>query len=855
MAISRHPDSLDPTLQSQTVGLSKRRELAVHRWPLIPIAIAAAVGVVADRSLHLGSIWFGITPVLGLLWIWLHRRNSSYLSAFALLLTVAACSAGWHHQQWRWFAADDLGRFATLQGAPVCLEVQVLDAPQRRPEPQRSPLRAIPQSESTLLLVKIERLRDGELWRTASGQSELIVDGELGDHIENLAPGDRLRVFAQMRSPSPAMNPGQFDYAQDARADRHLAMLRTESPACLTLLESGSWSVGRMLARMRQSITNRLLLEVGPQRGALAAAMLVGAREGVTREVSDAFRRTGSLHVLVVSGLHVGIVISLFYVASRMGWFPRRRTLLLIMVLILGYTLLTGARPPVVRAAVLAEVLCLAAIMGRPLLAINSLALAAIIVLAINPSELFRSGTQLSFLAAATLIWFGRWQSLQGNIDPMERLLRSVESIPRRFGRSLSAWAGTILLATTAVWLVATPLLLWQFHLLSPVALPVSLAVFPLVTVSLIASLALVTIGTLIPPLSSPLSTCCSWAISGLEHSIALADTVPGGSFYSAGPAGWWCVGTYLILLVGFLGGARPAIGVRLTKLGIAWIATGFLVAMITNQRPEGLRCSYIAVGHGLSVLIETPQGQAILYDAGSLGSPEAAAETVSGVLWSRGISHLDAVVLSHTDVDHYNAVPELSERFSIGGVYTTHAMLPQGKRMPPGSAVGILARSLQRSGVPITRLAQGDRLRFGATVLDVLHPTEEGTGGSDNSNSLVLGIEYGDRRVLLPGDLESPGLEDLMFQSPYDCDLLLAPHHGSARSDPPGFAAWSNPEWVVISSGTSSDTSSAGKSYTESGAEVLRTASEGMITFVLSSEEAYGSSYLDQLHRPLGSK
>jgi competence protein ComEC len=103
---------------------------------------------------------------------------------------------------------------------------------------------------------------------------------------------------------------------------------------------------------------------------------------------------------------------------------------------------------------------------------------------------------------------------------------------------------------------------------------------------------------------------------------------------------------------------------------------------------------------------------------------------------------------------------------------------------------------------------------------------------GCDNANSITLAVEYADRRLLLPGDLETPGLDDLMAEEPYDCDILLAPHHGSRRSDPPGFAAWSKPEWVVISGGGGDDAKPAMQTYERAGANVFSTNDVGTVGF-----------------------
>ena len=119
---------------------------------------------------------------------------------------------------------------------------------------------------------------------------------------------------------------------------------------------------------------------------------------------------------------------------------------------------------------------------------------------------------------------------------------------------------------------------------------------------------------------------------------------------------------------------------------------------------------------------------------------------------------------------------------------------------------------------------------------IDFLHPPRTGVVGRDNANSLVLRVQYGGQVILLPGDLESPGIEAVMAEPPLDCDILLAPHHGSVRSDPPGFAAWCKPEWVVVSGQDTGDTKDlTAVSYGEVGARILHTSRSGATTFVIS--------------------
>jgi competence protein ComEC len=131
------------------------------------------------------------------------------------------------------------------------------------------------------------------------------------------------------------------------------------------------------------------------------------------------------------------------------------------------------------------------------------------------------------------------------------------------------------------------------------------------------------------------------------------------------------------------------------------------------------------------------------------------------------------------------------------------------------------------------------------------LHPPQKGVIGSDNANSVTLGVEYANRRILLPGVLESPGIDDVMAEAPYDCDVLLAPHHGSRRSDPPGFAAWSTPEWVVFSGGGGEQAAPVIRTYEKAGANVLVTDEVGAVQFTVDPDSKMHMTPFRRLRQP----
>jgi competence protein ComEC len=239
--------------------------------------------------------------------------------------------------------------------------------------------------------------------------------------------------------------------------------------------------------------------------------------------------------------------------------------------------------------------------------------------------------------------------------------------------------------------------------------------------------------------------------------------------------------------------------------------------------------------------VVRVPSGATLLYDAGSLTSPDWAANAISSCLWFQGIVHLDAVLLSHADADHYNALPALLERFSIGVVCVPPTMFDREE-----PALTALHDALRKANVPVRETFAGDRLSGGqGCSIEVLHPPRRGVLGSDNANSLVVTIEYEGKRILLPGDLERPGLDDVLAEEPLPCDVLLAPHHGSRGSDPPGLAHWCTPRFVVVSGSLSSNVAQTTATYRDMGAEVLHTAEHGAVTVRLDDRGVQAATWL----------
>lgn len=847
-AVGRSENSNLPTIEdasSSECGPDNRSRYQ----PLVVVLLAVAAGMMLDRygrphfiaraldasggAAMFTLSWYVCAGCLAIWWLaWRLRYDAA--AAWLLLAASALLGSAWHDLNWYLFDGQEIARYAAYNPAPACIEAVARESPERVSAPPPTPLRAIPGSEQSRLLVELTKIRDGTEWRPASGSCQLAVQG----HLLGVHPGDTLRVFGQLARPAPPLNPGEFDFAAHARADRQLARLRSSAPECIMTLEhKGPWSLTNAIDAVRARAKQLVRSLVGPERAGLAAAILLGAREGLPYEETERYLETGTVHVLVVSGMNVAILAAGLLGLMQVGWLSRRVGLLLIIAVVVGYALLAEAQPPVVRAAVLAVLMCVAAWTGRRGVAFNSLFAAALAVLAINPNDLFRPGPQLSFLAVAALIWVGSWSVFRAaeTADRLEQLLAAARPWHQRAFFALARWSGWLLVTSCVVWLFTLPLVMYSFHIVSLISVPISLLIWPLVTVAMWSGFLMVLIGWLIAPIGHLCGSVCNWSLAGLESVVLWAESVPGGHFWAPGPAWWWVLGFYIgLLFVMMWGRARLSPRWNVAALA-AWILIGLVPPASRVWTRDGLDCSFVAVGHGACVVMQGPGGETLVYDAGGIGSPEYATQTIASFLWSRGIMRIDGLVISHADIDHYNAVPGLLERFHVGTIYVSPVMFEAIGDAETRGGVAVLHDAIEHAGVPIREIWSGDRLRVGSDMaIQVLHPPEKGVVGSDNANSITMAVEYAGRRLLLPGDLESPGLDDVMAELPYDCDVLLAPHHGSRRSDPPGFAAWSTPEWVVISGGGGDDIEPVMRTYQRAGAQVFATNVVGTVQFCI---------------------
>ena len=296
------------------------------------------------------------------------------------------------------------------------------------------------------------------------------------------------------------------------------------------------------------------------------------------------------------------------------------------------------------------------------------------------------------------------------------------------------------------------------------------------------------------------------WSLTWSFPSSGVAQ--PLGHRFVVGPTWGWVLIFYAILGLATLAATKTARLPLLDRLRwfnrkavwwllAAWIVPGWLLAGFLAEDAK-LEAEFLAVGHGLAVLIHTPDGQTLLYDCGRLGDPTVGRRIIAPALWARGVSRIDTVFLSHADQDHYDGLPDLLDRFPIGEVRLTPGF--SGVDNPMATR---LIEQLRARGVPVQPITAPRSWDKAGVQFTLLHPTDGWhPEASDNARSLVLDVAYRGRHLLLTGDLEQLGLDEMVERPPPEPppDVFLAPHHGGKTANPDWLYRWAKPRLVVVS-------------------------------------------------------
>jgi competence protein ComEC len=752
---------------SEASPRTEEQPQSVWRAPLVPAALAVTAGIVLDRYTSVPlPVSLSATAAALCAWFFAYQHRRPGWPLLALAVAGVAFGAALHHYRRDFYPADDIGNVAPVEPHPAQLRGTLDEEPLHTPASPHDPLRTLDRPESTTGVLRVTHLRLRDDWVEVSGRVRLLVTGSL----DGLHAGDEVEAVGRLSLAHGPANPGEFDYAGFLRDQGIRAQLVVaKTPDGVTRLGRG-WptSFTGCLAVARgwgQEVFARTL---PPSSSGLAMALLLGEGSTLTAADWDKYVRTGVIHVLAISGQHLVVLgAALWWVLRRLG-LRQRQGAAFVALFLLAYALLTGGRPPALRSAVMVCAACGGLLLRRRTPPANFFALAWLAVALLNPTDLFGSGCQLSFLSVAILYWGPRHWFKQTD-DPLAQLVDEARPFWQRWLREKGRQVVEAYAVTVAIWLAIAPLAASRYQLISPIGILLGPPLTFLTSIALLFGFLMLAVSTVCEPLAALAAPAVHWSLTACEWLVDRTDAWPGSHLYVGAVPEWWLWVLYAALL-GVLT-QQPLRRRWRWGLGAAagWLCVG-LIGGAARLPPDELRCTFLAVGHGGCTVLELPDGRTLLYDAGALTGPDVTRRQIAPFLWSRGVRRIDEVILSHADLDHFNGLPALLDRFAVAQVTCTPTFADKDT---PGVAHTLAV--LERRGIPTRIIKAGDRLIAGDATLEVLHPPPVGPNGNENARSLVLEVRHAGHSLLLTGDLEGPGLERVLRLPPHHVDVLTS--------------------------------------------------------------------------------
>jgi competence protein ComEC len=691
-----------------------------------------------------------------------------------------------------------------------------------------------------------------------------------------LTYGTRVQIRAKLHPARNYRNPGAFDYEGYLR-DEGISVLGSAEATDVARLPGFSGSrIELWRTRVHASIVAKINQLWPAPQASLMNAMVLGEESFLRNATRTEYQRSGTYHVLVVSGMNLSILaFAIFWMLRQFRVDPAVAAITTVVVSF-AYAFVVGVGPPVWRAALMLATYLGARLLYRERNMMNAIGAAALGILISDPHALFGASFQLTFLAVFIIAGIGS-PILERTTLPYARGLHllpaasydlHVAPAVARFRLDLRLIAGRLkrfigdrlsltmpaimmrvaiglseLLFISALMQAGLALLMaYHFHRATTMGMPANLAVIPLTQVLMPAAAAAVGLGYISTTLAKPAVWISGFALEGIAGTV---HRLGGAPVAGASIADLRVAMPSLAMILASIGALAFAM---LAARRARWAAVTSLVLLFSvavwiafvPSRPQlhvgVMEMTTIDVGQGDSILLVTPEGRALLIDAGGLpqwmhSDFDLGEQVVSSYLWNRGIDHLDVVAITHPHADHLGGMPAVIANFHPRELWISIDH-------PVGQLAAIVAQA-ERARMSVSVKKEGDQFDYGGALFHMLAPGRDQITGSmrPNDDCLVFTATYGGTTALLEGDAERPAERRIVQEHP-EAMLLKVAHHGSASGTSADLLATVHPRYAVISVGARNVYGHPRREVLErlqqAGVKTYRTDEEGAVSFYL---------------------
>jgi competence protein ComEC len=634
----------------------------------------------------------------------------------------------------------------------------------------------------------------------------------------SLSIGKRLRLTGTLEQLSYQRNPGGYDWGRYLELnDIHGTFIVRDT--IIQLLDSRDQKAKfpALVQHLRKILDKRLCSMYDSIQASFLRGLLLAEKSEIPRDINRSFILTGTIHILVVSGTHIGIIALFLYGLFSFLRFPRITRTISVIIGLVFYSFLTGSEPPVVRATIMASVVLIGMLIERKTYLINSLAIAALIILIWNTKFLFNAGFQLSFISVWGLFYF----------SPKLRGIKKF--FPMKFHSfKLFQIVAEIIIASSAAIIAIIPFVVHYFNFFSIIALPANILAIPLGSVTIVLGILSLLVSFISNTIAFTFVAVNNFIIFLLIWIIKESASIP-FAFIEV-------YRSNLILYLIYFSAVIVIFNLSNKRILFSGLVVLLLLINVfiwwefSDSSNKKLRMTVLDVGQGDAIYLEFPGGKNVLIDAGfGDANSDAGKKVVLPFLKHNGTKSLNSMVLSHDDEDHIGGALSV-----INTIQVKQLILPYGQT---SELLKTITQTAIKRGTEIVRLKAGEIFDVGTNVpIYVMNPFD--SLGNENASSYVFKIIFGSRSILLTGDI---GLEieealirryGVFLQS----DILKVSHHGSETSTSNLFLSTVKPIYAIISAGKSNIYNHPSNKIldllTQSGVIIHRTDTEGAIVF-----------------------